>query len=355
MSAIGIDVSVGGAHAVHVIDDAPHLLEARDLRHVWQLAQRDWAGVEGAVITASAGGHAGERRGLLRQARQADIEVLRILSAPAAAAFGHWQASQQPGTYAVLDLRRSTFDCCVVSVDATRIEVLSAIGFADLGADAVDGALCDALAGDAPLDARDRTALRRHARAARDALSDAFIARIDIRLPSGAALRRQLTRHQMGAYAERVRGRWMAACQRAIAEADTCVEWLDGVLVLGFAPMLGKVARRCFHRPPVRLGADGAALGAARYGAVLLGDAPGPIVLERSTHGLALQDRDGQHRLLLAAGTPLPASVACTPARGERLIHLDWRNTIVGTEQLEAGTARLVLNADGVVQAHQAM
>ena len=354
MSAVGLDISPEHARVARCGDEGPECLEARDLRQVWRAATEAWGPRTGAVFTASAGGHPGERRGLLRQARNAQVEVLRILSAPAAAAFGHWQATQTPGTYAILDLRRSTFDCSVVSVAPERVEVLSAIGFTDLGADAVDVALTEALAQSCRAEPRDLSALRMHARKAREALSNRFSVDIDARLPSGAPVRRALTRHQMTEHADAVRVRWMAACRRAVAEAETTPAWLDGVLVLGFAPMLGKVARRCFHRPPTRLGAHGAAIGAAHYAAVLTGDAEGPIVLERSTHGLALQDREGVKRIVLGAGTPLPASVRCTPRRGERLIHLDWRDSIIGVEQLDAGTQHLILDADGVVHAQAA-
>lgn len=354
MSAIGLDVSSERAIIARHRDDDAECLEARTMRQVWRTATEAWGPQTQAVITASAGGHPGERRGLLRQARNTQVEVLRILSAPAAAAFGYWQATQATGTYAVLDLRRANFDCCVVAVAPERVEVLSAIGYTDLGADAVDTALTQTLAQGARAEPRDHSALRMHARAAREALSNRFSVDIDARLPSGAQLRRTLTRHQMTRHADAVRVRWMGACRHAVAEAETTPAWLDGVLVLGFAPMLGKVARRCFHRPPIRLGSNGAAIGAAHYARVLSGDADGPIVLERSTHGLALEDREGVKRIVLGAGTPLPASVQCAPRRGERLIHLDWRDSIIGVEQLDAGTHRLVLDANGVVRAEDA-
>lgn len=353
MSVAGIDLSPTSALIARWHDGRVEHLEARDMRQAWKAAQNQWGQLEAAVLTAPAGGHPGERRRLLRHARQAGVEVLRIISAPAAAAFGHLQASGQSGTWAVLDLRRATFDCCVVALDAQRVEVLAAIGFTDLGADAVDAALVHVLANEFMVPERDASALRMHARQAREGLSGEFAVAIDARLPSGKRVRRRLTRHQMRAYAEVVRDRWMAACRRAMAEAETIPAWLDGVLVLGFAPMLNNVVRRCFHRPPVRLGATGAAGGAARYALRLTGEADGPLVFERSTHGLALEARDGSWRGVLPAGTPIPASVACTPRKGERLIHLDWRDTIVGVEQLARGPAELLLDADGVVHVDQ--
>lgn len=351
MSAIGIDVSPASALIARwQADEGDEHLEARDMRQGWKAAQNQWGQVDGAVVTAPAGGHPGERRGLLRQARQAGVEVLRIISAPAAAAFGYLQSTGRAGAYAVLDLRRATFDCCIVDLGPRRIEVVAAIGFTDLGADAVDAALIEILTAEFEVPERDASALRMHARTAREGLSEAFAVAIDARLPSGTRLQRQLTRHEMRRYADGVRTRWGAACRRAMAEAETCSAWLDGVLVLGFAPMLNNVVRRCFQRPPIRLGAAGAAEGAARYAASML-DGGGPLVLERSTHGLALEDRDGSWRAVLPAGTPIPASVACTPRKGERLIHLDWRDSIVGVEQLEPGTDRLTLDADGIVHA----
>lgn len=351
MSVAGIDVSPASALIARWHDGDGERIDARNMRQAWKAAQNQWGDLEGAVVTAPAGGHAGERRGLVRQARQAGVEVLRIISAPAAAAFGHLRQTGEGGTFAVLDLRRATFDCCVVDLGVDRIEVLSAIGFTDLGADAVDASLVQILAHEFAVAERDASALRMHARRAREGLSDAFAVDIEARLPSGKRLRRRLTRHQMRRYADAVRTRWGDACRRALAEAETCPAWLDGVLVLGFAPMLNNVVRRCFHRPPVRLGAAGAAIGAARYAQLLAGDGEGPLVFERSTHGLALEGRDGTRRLVLPAGTPIPASVACTPRKGERLIHLDWRDGTVGVEQLDAGTRRLTLDADGIVHA----
>ena len=97
MSAVGLDVSPEHARVARQSPDGPVCLEARDMRQVWRTATEAWGRQTGAVLTASAGGHPGERRGLLRQARNAQVEVLRILSAPAAAAYGHWQATRVAG------------------------------------------------------------------------------------------------------------------------------------------------------------------------------------------------------------------------------------------------------------------
>ncbi|MCB9550226.1 MAG: Hsp70 family protein [Myxococcales bacterium] len=348
MIALGIDATADGACAVQ--GDAPPI-RGRDLRQVWQAGLERFGALAGAVLTAPAGGAPGERRSLLRLARQADIDVFRLISAPAAAALAHAGRTGAHGTFAVLDLRRTAFDCSLVSVDADRVEVLAAVGFADLGADAVDQAIVDALAAESHATPRDLSTLRLHARQAREALADAFDTGLQVRLPSGARLDRRLTRHEAAHYADRVRRRWMAACRRAVAEAESHPAWLDGVLVLDNAPMLRRVVRRAFNQPAVIMGPDARAEGAARYARILVGEEAGPLVLERSTHGLCLEARDGTRTPILPAGVPLPASVLCQPQRGDRLVHLDWRGKSVAVEALEATTTSLFLDADGVVSA----
>lgn len=353
MNGLGIDTAPDGVRAALLTGTPPtmELLHGRTLREVWQAAGTRFGTLGGAVLTAPAGGMPGDRRSLLRAARQADIDVLRVISAPAAAALEHASRTGATGTFAVLDLRRTAFDCSLVAVDAERIEVLAGLGFPDLGADAVDQALTDALQQECGATARDLSTLRLHARRAREAMSDHFDTAIEVRLPSGARLDRRLNRHQMSQFAETVRRRWVAACRRGVAEAESHPAWLDGVLLLDHAPMLRRVVRRVFNRPAVVLGADAPAEGAARYARILAGDSPGPLILERSTHGLALESRDGTLTHILEAGIHLPASVPCQPARGDRLVHLDWRGAAVAVEALEPEVVRLVLDADGVVRA----
>ncbi|MEZ4467726.1 MAG: Hsp70 family protein [bacterium] len=313
MIALGIDASADGVCATLAREEP---VRGRDLGQVWRDATARFGPAAGAVLSAPAGGLPGERRSLLRAARQADIDVFRLISAPAAAALEHAGRTGAQGTFAVLDLRRTAFDCSLVSVDAERVEVLAAVGFADLGADAVDQAIVDVLAADCGATQRDHSTLRLHARRAREALADAFDAAIQVRLPSGAVLDRRLTRHEAAHYADQVRRRWMAACRRAIAEAESHPAWLDAVLVLDHAPMLRRVVRRAFTRPAVVMGPDARAAGAARYASILVGEVAGPLVLERSTHGLCLEARDQTRTPILPAGVPLPASVPCHPQRG---------------------------------------
>ena len=393
MIALGIDAGPDGVRAA-LASDPTDIIHGRDLRQVWQEATRRAGRPQGAVLTAPAGGMPGDRRSLLRAARNADIDVFRVISAPAAAALEHASRTGSSGTFAVLDLRRNAFDCSLVSVDAStaekgsesgglprlsaaeagpvarslsfatarsdgsgapqrarRIEVLAGVGFADLGADAVDLAITEALQEESGATHRDLSTLRLHARRAREAMSDHFDTLVQVRLPGGAGLDRRLNRHQMSNFADRVRRRWMDACRRAIAEAESHPAWIDAVLVLDHGPMLRRVVRRCFNRPPIVLGPDAPAAGAARYARILAGDAEGPLILERSTHGLALEARDGTLTQLLPAGIPLPASVACRSARGDRLVHFDWRGAQVGVEALEFEITRVFLDADGVVRA----
>jgi molecular chaperone DnaK (HSP70) len=367
MIALGIDAGPDGVRAA-LASDPTDIIHGRDLRQVWQEATRRAGRPQGAVLTAPAGGMPGDRRSLLRAARNADIDVFRVISAPAAAALEHASRTGNSGTFAVLDLRRNAFDCSLVSVDASeravakqseratgqrarRIEVLAGVGFADLGADAVDLAITEALQEESGATHRDLSTLRLHARRAREAMSDHFDTLVQVRLPGGAGLDRRLNRHQMSNFADRVRRRWMDACRRAIAEAESHPAWIDAVLVLDHGPMLRRVVRRCFNRPPIVLGPDAPAAGAARYARILAGDAEGPLILERSTHGLALEARDGTLTQLLPAGIPLPASVACRSARGDRLVHFDWRGAQVGVEALEFEITRVFLDADGVVRA----
>ena len=91
-------------------------LSSKILSHLCSIADNNKS-VESAVITVPAYFNDMQRQATKLAAEMADIEVLRLISEPTAAAIAYGIQDNQKGNFIVYDLGGGTFDVSVLTID----------------------------------------------------------------------------------------------------------------------------------------------------------------------------------------------------------------------------------------------
>ena len=119
-------------------------LSSKILSHLCSIAHNDKS-VESAVITVPAYFNDMQRQATKLAAEMADIEVLRLISEPTAAAIAYGFQDNQKGNFIIYDLGGGTFDVSVLTIDKGIFKVLSTKGDTHLGGDDIDRLLVEYL------------------------------------------------------------------------------------------------------------------------------------------------------------------------------------------------------------------
>ena len=117
-------------------------LSSKILSHLCSIAH-DNKSVESAVITVPAYFNDMQRQATKLAAEMADIEVLRLISEPTAAAIAYGIQDNQKGNFIIYDLGGGTFDVSVLTIDKGIFKVLSTKGDTHLGGDDIDRLLVE--------------------------------------------------------------------------------------------------------------------------------------------------------------------------------------------------------------------
>jgi molecular chaperone HscA len=114
-------------------------LSSKILSHLCHIAKiKDDNVVDSAVITVPAYFNDMQRQATKLAAEMADIEVLRLISEPTAAAIAYGINDHQTGNFIVYDLGGGTFDVSILSIEKGVFKVLSTKGDTCLGGDDFD-------------------------------------------------------------------------------------------------------------------------------------------------------------------------------------------------------------------------
>ena len=119
-------------------------LSSKIISHLCSIAHNDKS-VESAVITVPAYFNDMQRQATKLAAEMADIEVLRLISEPTAAAIAYGFQDNQKGNFIIYDLGGGTFDVSVLTIDKGIFKVLSTKGDTHLGGDDIDRLLVEYL------------------------------------------------------------------------------------------------------------------------------------------------------------------------------------------------------------------
>jgi molecular chaperone DnaK len=304
----------------------PELVAAEVLKKMKHIAE-DYFGdeIDGAVITVPAYFNDAQRTATKRAAEIAELEVLRIINEPTAAALAYGMGREQRNQIvAVFDFGGGTFDISILQISGDIFEVLATNGDTNLGGDNIDQKLfqeiCDAILQqtgiDPTSDLKTVSRIREAAEKAKIELSS--LASTQISLPFIVAdssgprhYEAEISRAQFNEWMAPIFERLLGPCAEAIADANVTVEQIDEVILVGGStriPRVQEMVRDFFRREPNRsVNPDEAvALGAAIQAGVMRGDLAEVLLLDVTPLSLGIELAGGVFRPLISRNSSIP-------------------------------------------------
>jgi molecular chaperone HscA len=305
---------LAGGKAVTAVEVSAEILKALRRRAEGFLQEK----ITQAVITVPAYFDDAQRQATKDAGRLANLDVLRIINEPTAAALAYGLDKKVTGRFAVYDLGGGTFDVSILALDDSVFQVLATKGDTALGGDDFDRALVrfalEKKLGrpiDWDKDVGDHgRALLYAARAAKEKLTTETTAELE-----GIAI----TRADFEALPEvkQLVDKTIRIARAAMLDAKLKAADLDGVVLVGGmtrVPVVRREVEAFFGRPPLAdINPDEVvALGAAVQADLLAGSGPRDdvLLLDVSPLSLGLETMGGVVEKLIPRNSTIPTSAA---------------------------------------------
>jgi molecular chaperone DnaK len=278
-----------------------------------------------AVITIPAWYDAAQRQATKDAAQIAGLSVVRLLSEPTAAAFGHGAHRGTDRKYLVCDLGGGTFDVAVVDLEGGVFEVLATTGDAFLGGDDVDRVVVENLVRDVratkgfdlTTDPVATERLRIAAQRAKHELSSVAASRLRVpelvQLPSGKSTEyaHTIRRDELELWSAPLIKRLEAPIREALERSGRSRDDVQDVLLVGGMTRMPAVRReigRVVGREPSLIPnpEEVVAIGAALEVARLEGTIEGVLLIDVAARGLSVSAAGSECELVIAQSSVVP-------------------------------------------------